>query len=116
MNFKIPKSFQLHGQTIEVLQVDHIGSESGTLGEARLAKNQVVLQNNASGFTRSDTQIEQTFLHELVHFILIHLGQNELCDEEAFVDGFAHLLHQALGSMTYGPVKKTKTIRGKNGK
>jgi predicted SprT family Zn-dependent metalloprotease len=116
MNLKIPKSFQLHGQTIEVAYVDHIGSESGTLGEAHIAKNRIVLQNNASGFARSDSQIEQTFLHELVHFILIHLGQNELCDQEPFVDGFAHLLHQALSSMTYGPITKTKTMRGKNGK
>jgi len=114
MNFKIPTSFQLHGQTIEVTHVDHIGSESGTLGEARIAKNQIVLQTNSSGFARSETQIEQTFLHELVHFILIHLRQAELCEEEAFVDGFAHLLHQSFVTSKYEALKKPKaTKKGK---
>jgi hypothetical protein len=110
MEMKIPTSFQLHGQTITVVQVDHIGSENGTLGEARMAKNEIAIQNNANGFTRISTQVEQTLLHEIVHFILNHMGQDELCGEEQFVDGFAHLLHQALTTMTYAkePVFRKK--------
>ena len=106
MNIKIPKAFKLHGQTINVVQVNHIGSENGTLGEARLAKNEIAIQNNANGFSRNPTQIEQTFLHEVVHFILSHMGQNELCGEEQFVDGFSHLLHQALTTMEYSSAEK----------
>lgn len=106
MDIKIPSAFKLHGQTISVVQVNHIGSENGTLGEARLAKNEIAIQNNANGFSRNSTQIEQTFLHEVVHFILSHMGQTELVGEEQFVDGFSHLLHQALTTMEYSPIKK----------
>lgn len=101
MNFKIPKAFYLHGQRIVVNGVDHIGAENGTLGEARIAKNEIVLQNNSNGYARSASQIEQTFLHELVHFILSHMDQEELCGEEKFVNGFASLLHQAMVTMEY---------------
>jgi predicted SprT family Zn-dependent metalloprotease len=112
---QIPSSFNLHGQHIDVVLVEHIGSENGTLGEARLAKNEIALQTNANGFRRSNSQIEQTFLHELVHFILSHMGHNELCAEEQFVDGFSHLLHQALVTMAY-PTTPTKKKVGKHGK
>jgi len=81
--------------------VDHIASENGSLGEARLAKNEIAIQRNSNGFQRPQTQVEETFYHELVHYILHHMGQNELCDEERFVDGFSHLLHQALATMEY---------------
>jgi predicted SprT family Zn-dependent metalloprotease len=111
MDMKIPTSFWLHGQKINVTQVDHIGSENGTLGEARLAKNEIALQRNANGFSRIPTQLEQTFLHELVHFILSHMGQDELCGEEQFVDGFSQLLHQALMTMDYSTTKKTTKRR-----
>lgn len=120
MEIKVPSSFQLHGQTINVIRVDHIGSENGTLGEARMAKNEIAIQSNANGFTRISSQIEQTFLHELVHFILHHLGQDELNGEEQFVDGFAHLLHQSFSTMKYGSDKTTtksyKTVTNKRGK
>jgi len=112
MELKLPTAFTLHGQRITVTQVDHIGSENGTLGEARLAKNEIAIQTNANGFTRLSTQIEQTFLHELVHFILHHMGQDELCGEEQFVDGFSHLLHQAFTSMEYSDIKKLFAKKG----
>ena len=114
---KIPSSFYLHGQKINVVRVDHIGSENGTLGEARLAKNEIAIQNNANGFSRQPSQIEQTFWHEVVHYILVHMGQDELTAEEAFVDGFAHLLHQAITTMEVSkekaPKAKAKVIKAK---
>ena len=116
MELKLPTSFLLHGQRINLVQVDHIGSENGTLGEARLAKNEIAIQTNANGFTRIPTQIEQTFMHELVHFILHHMGQDELCSEEQFVDGFSHLLHQAFSTMEYGPVVSDKKVPAKKGR
>jgi hypothetical protein len=108
MTLRIPTSFLLHGQRINVVHVDHIGSENGTLGEARIAKNEIAIQSNANGFSRIPSQIEQTLLHEIVHFILTHLGQDVLCGDEQFVDGFSHLLHQALTTMEYSPNKKKK--------
>lgn len=108
---KVPKSFYLHGQRISVRMVDHLTSENNALGEARMLKNEIALQQNTNGFGLPQSQIEQTFLHELTHFILHHMGQNDLCEEEAFVDVFSSLLHQALTTADY-----TDTKGGKNGK
>ena len=106
MGMKIPASFLLHGQKINVILEDHIGAENGTLGEARLATNTIAIQSNANGYTRIQSQLEETYIHELVHFILHHMGQNELNEEETFVDGFAQLLHQAMVTSDYSPIKK----------
>ena len=45
--------------------------------------------------------MEHAFFHELVHCILFSLGKNELSEDEAFVDTFAGLLHQAMKTATY---------------
>lgn len=108
---KVPKSFSLHGQRIAVTMVDHLSSENNALGEARILKNEIALQQNTNGFSLPQSQIEQTFFHELTHFILHHMGQDDLCAEEAFVDGFAALLHQALTTAEY-----SNTTGGKRGK
>jgi len=112
MEIKLPQSFYLHGQKINIIMVDHIASENGSLGEARMTKNEIAIQQNSAGFKRPQTQVEQTFYHELVHFILHHMGQDELCGEEQFVDGFSQLLHQAMASMEFGK-KKEASKRGK---
>ncbi len=44
----------------------------------------------------TENQMTLTFLHELTHAILYHLGEKELNDNERFVESFSGLLHQAL--------------------
>jgi hypothetical protein len=41
---------------------------------------------------------EQTYFHELIHWILYIMGKPELRDDEGFVDLFAHLLYQAVST------------------
>lgn len=109
MAFKVPTSFQLHGQTYTVRLVDHL-AQDGISGEIQFATNTVSIQKDNKGYARLPSQIEQTFLHELVHGVLYHMGQTELCGEEEFVDGFAQLLHQAFVSAKYDD---GKAVRGK---
>lgn len=105
MKFKIPASFQLFGQTITVKKVPQMASMNGTIGEARLHANSILLQESVDGFKMHQSQMEQTFFHELVHLLVGFMGQKELMEDEIFVDTFAHLLHQALTTMEY---KETK--------
>ena len=46
------------------------------------------------------TSQEQTFCHELVHWILNVMSEDEKHDEQ-FVETFSMLLHQALTTMEY---------------
>ena len=43
--------------------------------------------------------MEQVFLHELEHAILLVMGRDKLYRDEAFVDLHAALVHQALTTM-----------------
>ena len=101
MNIKIPKSFQLFGQTITVHFVPHLASENGNIGEARLGENKIYLQDNVEGRKMSKEQIEWVFLHELTHMIFSHMGEDELTQNEILVDNFSRLLHQSLKTMKY---------------
>lgn len=98
---KIPKKFKIHGQTIEVKFDDKLFSAQDVLGVALLRKNLIKIQDNNTGFKRPKTQIEQTFLHELVHMILEANHYRELNDDEKFVEQFSTCLHQVLTTMEY---------------
>jgi len=67
---KIPKSLQLHGQTIKVVHDNQLEHMTGSIGEARYRENQIVLQPNNKGINFPETKLEQVYCHELIHFIL----------------------------------------------
>jgi predicted SprT family Zn-dependent metalloprotease len=96
---KIPKEFKLFGQTIKVKFDNRLIQKNETLGEAHHRTNEIFLQPNVDGVKRDKSQIEEIFLHELVHFILDKMGEGKLAGNEKFVAGFAKLLHQALKTM-----------------
>lgn len=105
---KIPKKFKLMGQTIEVSFDDSIYRDRDYEGYASYRKNKIVMQSDGHQVPLKPEQIEQTFLHELVHHISYHAGsainhelKQGLHQNEDFVDLFAHLLHQALTTMEY---------------
>lgn len=97
----IPKSFELFGQTITVEFVDDLVEEHEAYGLAVLKKNTIQLQASNTGVKRPDTQIEQTFLHELTHYIYSAMGETKLHDNEKHIELFSQLLHQALTTQKY---------------
>ena len=99
--FKVPSAFQLFGQRITVKRVANLVSSHSAVGEARLASNEIFLQENVDGLRVPETQIAQTFFHELLHFCFGFIGQTELEKDEVLVDNLAQLLHQAMTSMEY---------------
>lgn len=105
---KIPASLKLMGQTIDVVFDDSIYRNQDYEGYASYRSNKIVLQTDGKQVALKPSQIEQTFLHELVHHISYHAGaavnhelKKSLHQNEEFVDLFSHLLHQALTSMEY---------------
>lgn len=92
--FTIPKQFSLLGHTIKVCQEDHPGLFEKRYGFAHFQTNTIALEK----FSRQTdkTISEQVFFHELVHFILYYMGEEELNNNEKFVDMFGQLLYQAM--------------------
>lgn len=93
---KIPKQFELFGQTINVEYTDKLVSDRDSIGLAIYRENRILLQKATDGIIRTKEMIEQTFLHELFHFILFEAGEVELMDNEKFVDIISSLFHQFL--------------------
>jgi hypothetical protein len=91
----IPKKFCLMGHTITVKVVP----------EKEWADDETVGFWNSQNLTISvlggldDQRTQQIFCHELVHAILHCMAENDLNDNEKFVDVFGSLLHQAWGSI-----------------
>jgi len=96
---KIPKRFKLFGQTITVEFVDRDAEVNG-LSEYR--RNKILLMRQVGDSKRTREQIEHTFCHELMHWLLYHAGEDQfdppLHRREYLVDRLAGLLHQALTS------------------
>jgi len=95
---KIPKQFNLLGQTITVEMVEDLIQEDDIQGEAHYRFNRIKLQKNVKGQKRQNTQVEASFCHELVHFILEAMREEKPNNDGKFVTVFARLLFQALDS------------------
>lgn len=98
---KIPIQFELGGRTIKIICKNGMVDEDDSVGYAKYRKNEIWLQNNIKGTMRTTDHKNETFLHELVHWILYMINEEELRDNEKFVSLFAEYLHQALKTAVY---------------
>jgi hypothetical protein len=101
MKLPIPKSFTIFAHKFKVLRSNDLVQREGAVGIYRHTKQEITVQNNIDGTNLTQTRIEQTYCHELVHAILGEICEEELCQNEKFVDLFAQGLHQALSSAKY---------------
>ncbi len=92
----IPKRLKLLGHTIEVTYRYDIFASDDLVGMAEYRTNTIQILPSSNARPRSQTQMEETFLHELVHFILFYMEEEDLRKNEKFVGLFSNLLHQAL--------------------
>ena len=94
----IPDEFQILGHTVKIQRVDSIDSPEGIthLGYSDYQVCLLSIRNSDDELELCESCIEQTYLHEVVHFILGAMGEDKLNDNEKFVDTFAGLLHQIL--------------------
>ena len=105
---KIPNSFQLLGQRITVVVDPSCFTEKDSAyGYASYRTNQIQLRPSTETHPLNQEQLEQTFCHELMHFILYHAGaaysgkHDYMHQDEGFVDLCGSLLHQAITTMEY---------------
>lgn len=95
MERRIPKSFKLFGNTINVIY-DNIDLNKRKLyGESIYSRFLIVLSTEDNHIELNDDVIMDTFYHEKIHMILDSMGRHELSSDESFVDIFSKLLKQA---------------------
>ena len=89
----IPKSFWLGGLKVNV-QIDESLKHNRMIGQADYVSQEIRIDPSAAPLQF----VEQSYLHELVHWIFYMMNEHELRDNERIVDLFAHFLYQALTS------------------
>lgn len=88
----IPSSFMLGGLTINIVRDDSMVCTKGIIGEARYTSQQICLDASVAPLQ----SLEQSYLHELTHWIFYMMNEDELRNNERLVDLFAHFLYQAM--------------------
>jgi len=101
---RIPKSFNLFGETITVRIIPKAIDGEGTqqlVGLAKYCENEIVLAtHDIYGTPIAKKNIEQSFFHELMHFIFDKVAPDMRSNEE-LVDLTAALLHQMFITAKY---------------
>jgi len=101
---RIPRNFKLAAIEIKVEHKDSITIDScKACGMTDYANQKILL----SGIATQQVG-EQTFIHELVHWILFMMGEHKLRNNEKFVDLFAHFLYQYEQTKEFSSDKKVR--------
>ena len=106
---QIPKRFKLLGFTIEVVENPKLLNDRDWIGAACYNECKIEILPSSDVRPIAKEKIEQTFCHELSHFLSYYagaavnhkLGGDYLHQNEEFVDLLGSLLHQALTTMEY---------------
>jgi hypothetical protein len=93
---KIPVEFELFGQTIKIEWDEELHNKTGTKGLSLARENRIRLQKDCKAYTHLESDIEVTYLHEVLHWVFNLLGEFDLSNDEQKVDRIAHALHQVL--------------------
>jgi len=93
----LPKSIRLAGFEVKIIQDETFEANSGKVGYC-CYKTQTIVIDPSFG---SEEAVKQILLHEIVHWILFVMGEQELRNNERFVDMFANFLHQSIGDQLW---------------
>lgn len=91
--------------TIDIVREDNLVKDKKCIGEARYSKQQIAIDT-----TQAPVELtEQSFYHELVHWILYVMGEDDKRNNEQFVDCFAHFLYQYEKTKQFGETDGMET-------
>ncbi len=98
MFFKIPKQLELQGQTVHVEFTNDLQHDKDAYGTACFRDNKICIQKATKHMPLPKDKLEHIFFHELTHWVLGVMGEEELLHNEKFVDIFGGLMYQAIKS------------------
>ena len=93
MNHTVPEEITIAGMTIKTVVDNTLKEKQKALGKADYASQTIFLDLEH----QTKQSAEQTYIHEMIHFIFHYLYLKER-DDEKLVDNIAQLLYQALKS------------------
>lgn len=91
--------FTLLTHKIQIEYTDELVSDHGALGISKFIRQKISIQPGVDGVPLTESAVEHTLWHEIIHFILHYMGETELNANEQFVDLLAGLVVQAKNSL-----------------
>ena len=103
---KIPKQFNIMGQTIYIEFNNEYCHKNECFGSYIASENKIILSdkhkpNNNRWVKYNKDIVDQVFLHELIHCIYWHLGRKDLFENEELIDSQSGLLLQVFKTSKY---------------
>lgn len=89
---KIPNQIQIGGTTFDIEFIDRTGGNN--MGRTNYASTHITIAKNVDMDVASESSMQGTFFHEIVHAILEELGEYDLSSDERFVQSFSTILNQ----------------------
>jgi len=98
MNFEIPQFFSVGGLDYKILHEESMryGEEYGHWNGTTCT---IHIAETAGGEKLTEERKQQTFFHELIHAVLDAIGEDDLNDNERFVDALSSALYQTIKTM-----------------
>lgn len=101
----IPKTIKIAGVEYAIEFDNKELDKDGILGQSSVIDSTIKLSSTYRYVERSKLSIEQVFWHEVTHAILDTMQEDELNENEKFVNTFAAFLHQIIND-NYKLIKK----------
>jgi predicted SprT family Zn-dependent metalloprotease len=98
---RIPIRFKLLGHTINVEYDKRMDFNEGATGMAHYRTKKIRLQPHSEEHPVLQSDLEQIFIHELLHHCFSTIEEHKLCKDEILVNRLAGVLHQAITTMEY---------------
>lgn len=98
MKFTIPNTFSVGGLNYNVIFEEFLryGEEYGHWDGTKCT---IHIAKTAGSEEMTEERKQQTFFHELIHAALDAIGEDELNDNEQFIDALSNVLYQAIKTM-----------------
>lgn len=103
----IPKRCELGGVEFVTKFTDNI-TNGGKLGSSCTTDGSINIEKVNYGLNQSNTQIQNTYFHELSHNIFGMLGRIDLSDDEVLVQGVGNMIFEFLRTCDWIRIEELK--------
>ena len=91
------------GISHKVIEVEDSFDSDMHLGQIDYKKAEIRINKNASSAIK-----EETICHEVLHGILVHIGRDDLSEDETFVTSLANAIYQGFAVIDLSKIRGEK--------
>lgn len=96
----IPNYCELGGVEFST-NIKQDNQNGGNLGHCAISDGEIYIQNVNFGKNLSQTQMQNTYFHELAHMMMETIGRNDLSENETFIQNLGNVLFEFMRTATW---------------